>query len=376
MDTEYREKTLDALAGVGDRVGKIKALVGFDGFVDVLVTAVDKRFGPGEDFVPIPTIGALGERISAAAGKSTNIEYYPRGEKLGGNGPIMANALIKAGLDVSYIGALGVPGVHQVFADMEGQAEVVSLCDPGVTYAWEFDDGKIMFNTTTPLEGVSYEQILSKLGQEALRTTLAECGLIGMVNWTMIPNMSSLFRSLLEKELPALEATDPPRNFFFDLADPAKRSDEDLREVLELISQFGRHGNVTLGLNYKEAQRVGELLGMTEHGEDRERLLCLTKFIRDEVDVETVVVHPVSCAACATPDGTYFTDGPVSRKPKITTGAGDHFNAGYTTAQQLGFDPGCCLTVATFLAGYYVCHAQSPSLDEVREFLTGWQSND
>jgi len=31
----------------------------------------------------------FGRRILAAAGKSTNIELFPRLEKLGGNGPIM-----------------------------------------------------------------------------------------------------------------------------------------------------------------------------------------------------------------------------------------------------------------------------------------------
>jgi len=36
----------------------------------------------------------FGQRIVDAAGKSLNIELYPRLEKLGGNGPIMAHALL------------------------------------------------------------------------------------------------------------------------------------------------------------------------------------------------------------------------------------------------------------------------------------------
>ena len=45
-------------------------MVGLDGFVDKIVTPVDKRHGLGESFDPIDTIDALGSRISAAAGKA------------------------------------------------------------------------------------------------------------------------------------------------------------------------------------------------------------------------------------------------------------------------------------------------------------------
>jgi hypothetical protein len=72
-------------------------LVGLDGFVDTIVTPVGLRRGQGDDFTAIATLSEFGQRIVAAAGKSTNIELYPRMDKLGGNGPIMANALLAHG---------------------------------------------------------------------------------------------------------------------------------------------------------------------------------------------------------------------------------------------------------------------------------------
>ena len=83
---ELKEKTFNPTSK--------NAVVGLDGFVDKIVTPVDKRHGLEDNFDPIETIGDLGSRISAAAGKSANIELYPRFDKLGGNGPIMANALL------------------------------------------------------------------------------------------------------------------------------------------------------------------------------------------------------------------------------------------------------------------------------------------
>ena len=53
------------------------SVVGLDGFVDKIVTPVDKRHGLGESFDAIETIADLGERISAAAGKSAKPRTLP-----------------------------------------------------------------------------------------------------------------------------------------------------------------------------------------------------------------------------------------------------------------------------------------------------------
>ena len=57
--------------------------------------------------------------------------------KLGGNGPIMANALASAGLSVNYIGAVGFPTLHPVFEEMARRAKVIRIADPGHTDALE-----------------------------------------------------------------------------------------------------------------------------------------------------------------------------------------------------------------------------------------------
>ena len=138
----FRARTLRQLAARPARPRR--ALVGFDGFVDSIVAPVGLRRGPGEDFTPIATLAELGARISAAAGMSTNLELHPRGDKLGGNGPIMANALLALGSGLTYVGALGRPAVHPVFADLAARARVFSLAEAAHTLAVECRDGKLM----------------------------------------------------------------------------------------------------------------------------------------------------------------------------------------------------------------------------------------
>ena len=49
----------------------------------------------------------------------------------------------------------------------------------------------------------------------------------------------------------------PGRLFFFDLADPEKRTREDILKALSLITEFEKYFDVILGLNEKEAYEIG-----------------------------------------------------------------------------------------------------------------------
>src|SRR5512140_2030056 len=114
------------------RPGEVKAVIGFDGFVDEIVHVVDKRISPDE-FVRLNSMAEYGERIRKCAGLSTNVEMVTVQQKLGGNGPIFANALIEYGMDLAYIGAIGIPDIHPVFKDMAARSRTIGLANPAFT---------------------------------------------------------------------------------------------------------------------------------------------------------------------------------------------------------------------------------------------------
>ena len=369
---DFKTRTLQELRARRAALPSKRALVGFDGFVDTIVTPVALRAGQGDNFTPIGTISEFGQRILAAAGKSTNIEFYPRMDKLGGNGPIMANALLAQGAALTYIGALGRPALNPVFAAMAERSEVVSLCDPAATTAVEFADGKLMLGMMKSLDEITPAKIDEVMTPGRYREVLAAADLVALVNWTMIPNMTAIFTDLVARVLPQIPVK-PGRIFFFDLADPEKRSPADLVYALETIAKFEQFGSVTLGLNLKEAQQVFTVLGFGTETETESGLRNMAAKIRERLDLTTVVVHPKESAACANRDGTFWAPGPYVAKPLITTGAGDHFNAGFSAGQIMGLAPESCLGVGVCTSGHYVRTGQSPTIGDLETFLANWR---
>lgn len=366
---EFREQTAARLLTEVQRASHLRAFVGLDGFVDQIIHVVDKR-DDAEHFTRLPTISKLADRLAAAAGKSTNVELVNQRTKLGGNGPIMANALARMGIKVTYVGALGYPTLHPVFKDFAQRAEVFSITEPGQTDALEFEDGKLMLTKTTSLNEITWPNIQRRYGRDNFIERFSTSDLVAFVNWTMIPYMSDLWEALLQEFCPA--HTGLRRRIFFDLADPEKRTADDIARALTLLGRFEQHFEVLLGLNEKEAYEIGDVLGLATGNRTRDGLASLTLEMRRKLGVATLVVHPVRFALAASGETVSIVDGPFIEKPLITTGAGDHFNSGFCLGRLLGFDLAGALLTGVTTSGYYVRTGQSPDIGNLAEMLRDW----
>ena len=368
---EQREQTATLLLAGVSRASQMTAFVGLDGFVDDILHVVDKR-ERADKYLRLPTIAQLAERLAGAAGRSTNIELVSQLNKLGGNGPIMANALASFGLKVTYLGILGYPNLHPVFADFAKRAEVYSIAEPGYTDALEFEDGKIMLGKHESLKQMNWENIKSRFGQDKFSAKFGSADLVGFVNWTMLAHMSDIWAAVLKEVCPGMKG--PRRKLFIDLADPEKRTKGDIHHALELITAFQKHFHVILGLNEKESIEIGNNLGLKTSDHSPEGLTTLCHAIHQRVRVDTLIVHPTAYALASGPDGTGLVQGPFTPKPKITTGAGDHFNSGFCLGKLLGFPTDRCLLTGVVTSGFYVRTGQSPAISDLAKLLRNWPS--
>lgn len=352
----------------------LKMVIGFDGFIDEIIHVVDKRLD-SKQFTRIETIEDLAKRIEKASGLSTNIELIPVQKKIGGNGPIMCNAMAKHEASIEYIGALGVPSIDSVFLDMANNVTLHSIATSGHTDALEFDDGKILLGKMTSLNDVTYENLIDKVGKDKFVQFLSETDLFATVNWSMLPHMTDMWSKILKEILPLLPKRDKKPIFFVDLADPEKREAEEIQMALGLLNSFTSHFFVILGLNKKEAYDVANELDLFDHSSLEKMQVSLedlNESLYQTIGIDAVVIHPVD-RSCTFMNGKFYEAlGPYVSKPKLTTGAGDNFNAGFVLGLMLGLEPEEALLTGMSTSGYYVRNAESPTFNQLIEFIEDW----
>ncbi len=366
MSQNLYKSTAAVLKAAAKSIAQQKVVVGFDGFVDTIIEVVKTRQSPTK-YERYTTMVDWAKRITAASGVSANFELAVQMVKLGGNGPIMANALTALGFATTYIGNLGNPNLHPVFADFAKRANVISIAEPGYTDAYEFHDGKLMCGNHVGLKDVNWKQLTKYISEAEMVKLFSSSKLVAMVNWTMLMHLSEVFKKLLATVMPKLKGPKPW--IFFDLADPAKRSRKDIADALKLISRFEKHARVILGLNLGEARQVSEILGFGPVEETYGTIAHTSSQIRAKLKIDTVVIHPVQFAAATDSTGSAHVEGPFCGTPKITTGAGDHFNAGFCLGRLAGLTLAESLQCGVGTSGYYVRTAKSPRVADLVKFL-------
>lgn len=363
--TPLAQRTAELLTAQAGALTQLPVTIGLDGFVDSIIRAVDQRESATK-FTTVPTIPALVERLARAAGQSSNLELWVERVKLGGNGPIMANALAAFGAPTTYIGNLGYPHLHPAFAEFAKHATVISVAEPAFTDALEFDDGKLMLGKRKSMLDVNWKNIVERVGPDRLEKLFTNSALIGLQNWTMLPEMSDIWQHVLDEICPKLTKR---HTFFFDLADPESRSRQDIAQALGLIAKFQPYFNTYLGLNEKESFQIGVVLGYTGPQTGADAVSAVAQFIYDKLKIAGVVVHPRAYAVAASATGVVKVTGPFVEKPLISTGAGDHFNAGFCLGKLIGATDEVALQIGVATSGFYVRSAKSPAVGELAGFL-------
>ena len=215
------------------------------------------------------------------------------------------------------------------------------------------------------------------MGEAAFHAELEAANLVALVNWTMIPNMTAIFTAMTEHVLPKLPRAS--RTGFSSSISPIRRN---ARPTIcaprsTAMAQFEQFGRVTLGLNLKEAQQVvagARLRRGRAEDEAGLRAIGRGRFARSSAS-HTVVVHPTRIRGLRhARRHVRGCPGRTRRKPLITTGAGDHFNAGFTHGPAARARcPRRASRIGVCTSGHYVRTGESPTLADLETFLANWR---
>lgn len=350
---EQQEALLARLAQRRYELGQKQVVAGFDGFIDsiqkVILRYPEKK--PAEYF---KTVGDFGQYISDKQTGGLSLETEEITKKIGGNVPIMANAMAELGVKAHCIGAFGYPVIDPVFLTMHHNTNLYSFADPGITSALEFNDGKIMLAQMTGLNNSGWEQVKNAVAPEQIIKIFSECNMLCLLNWSEIRHASEIWVGLLREIFPNL-VREKRMKIFFDLSDCSKFSNEKILEAINLVRLFSNFGDVTLSLNRNEAALVYQSI-VSSACDDLE---ITGGRISEFMNIETIIIHTASRSLAWQGSKIFRSDGFKLKDPQISTGAGDNFNAGFCIGQLLELEPGESLTLANLVAASYMQNGKS-----------------
>lgn len=342
-------------------------LCGFDGFIDTFI----RMENPG-------TMAEFGPKVAAAAGIAASYPVQHQGDKFGGNGPLLASGLhgLCAGhVDLTYIGALGEPGILPIFAEAlsDKLSRIISIASPAHSDCLEFQDGKIMLSDLRACADVSLDRLLAHLPEEDLQKLLRSADFIGAVNWGKLINVGTIWEGLADR-LDDLGRAAERLPFFMDLAEFEQRPMEDRQNLLTLVGRITRTCHTILSMNLKEAWQMADSFDGGFHGQKSpEEVTALAAFLGKHIEADRIVIHPNNGAAIASADGACWVPGPFCADPLVSTGAGDHFGAGCLLGAVMGLSDAAILLLGVCTSGTFVRSGRSPALGELTDFLTQWQ---
>jgi len=359
-----------SLVAQAPRVARLRAVCGFDGFVDEMITVVGERQGQGA-YRAMGSMNDLGRMLSAAAGRNTLREIVVRSQDAGGCAVNLGDGLASLGVGIDFWGTIGTP-MHPAFAPFAATCRSANALGTvyGRTLAFEFGDGKAMFSAVEQLGELDPQRLAVACADGRFAADCAAASVIAFTNWSLYPHMTACWRYLRETVLSQL--THLPW-LFIDLVDPSGRSAADALAMLESLREFQVATRPVLGLNLTELGVVSTLLELPAPPAHGEALAAHAERVRARLGLTQVVVHHARATAVA--DGVspvHVASAPLCQHPRKTTGAGDRFNAGYCLGLMLGLPAAERLALGSASGGFFVREARSARFDEVTAFTHAW----
>lgn len=343
-----------------------KGICGFDGFIDTFITMKNPA-----------TMAEFGPKVEKAAGIAASYESEHKGDKFGGNGPLIASALsdiFSNQIDITYIGAMGAEEVLPIYKEaLEDKIRTLhTLAEPAHSDCLEFEDGKIMLSDMRSCAEITWERLLEKLGEEQLDEALRDCRFIGAVNWGKLPHVGEIWTKLAQ-QLAARAVPKKEVAFFMDLAEFEQRPMADREKLLQLLPSITEQCHTLLSFNLKEAWQMADSFESDFHGrKDPQSVADLAIFLKEHIEVDRIIIHPNDGAACASDDGCTYLPGPYCKKPLISIGAGDNFGAGCLAACLEGLDNLGILLAGNCASGHFVRSGRSASFQDMAKLLDLW----
>jgi hypothetical protein len=360
---------VDILAALVDRLHAQEhqkpfgtSLIGFDGYIDRVVR-LKKNQHEYPDFFEY--IGEFSQHIQENKGKSLDITVRRLSEKIGGNGPLMAESLAAKNVPTICIGAMGYPEIHPVFDPLSKICRLISVEQPAFCLALEFSDAKIMLGETEALDRIDWEKLIFVAGEENIISMITGSDIVGFTNWSGLSKSNNLLRGILQSVCPRLNGK--KRILFFDLADPSCKSEKQFADFFQLVEELSCYFDIILGLNAKETVLLYNHYFNCRENSFSEKMI---QKLVGSITIREIVAHDSDWAVAADKENAIArTKSIKTASPVMLTGAGDNFNAGYCLGKLCFLDMVTCMYLGNISASFYVKHGFPATIHEIIAYI-------
>jgi hypothetical protein len=358
-----RDDIIDLIEQNTDKLGLKKVTVGFDGYIDEIVRPVKMR--KKDDVAFYKNIEDFAQRLLISKNSACEMEIILQAVKIGGNAPIMAHALSSLGIYTNAVGAFGYPKINSYFEKHPDNLCLYSVAEPAYTTAFEFEDGKVMFGRNENLRDINWGNIENILGKEKIGQLIDESFIIAVTNWSSLYGMNDILKGLkLKMDAISINKVRISEYIFFDMADSSRRDREEIIEGLNLMKRFDENAHIIFSLNENEARIINRCFF-----EESEDIYATAQNIFKILRLHLLIIHPNNRAILLDGRRTIEVGDFFVKKPIISTGGGDNFNAGFCSGLAMQLPPEICLYLGRACASYYIKNSSSPSIDQLIKYM-------
>ncbi len=345
---------MEKIKALREQLKEKKVFAGFDGYTDMLYSIVKRDDGGQKEIYR--QSGEFVENLRSTSGMSSEYQIMLKEERIGGNAPIMSIGMAAMGANVCCAGLFNKQ-IERLRKGTQGRLKIYSLGEPAVTIALEFQDCKYMLADCSKLESVTYSNLVRIMGENAVREDILMADLIAAVNWSAVPALTEMLEYIFQLE--TCHHKKKCRWLYLDLSDVRARETKELKKYFATVKQIKKYTGcqTCLSVNQNELNILIERYRV----EGRQKI----KMLRRLLEVDEIIYHGLKDAVFCSEDIYLKTEKNICEKPKITTGAGDNFNAGICVGKLLELSPEKQLKMGNKAAEFYVFHGYSAKLEDL-----------
>jgi hypothetical protein len=229
-------------------------------------------------------------------------------------------------------------------------------------------------------DGGSKRDKWSEIKSEKLVADLSElfrsCRTIAFNDWTNVTNSSDLWSGLLSDVIRPLQKND--LDFIFYLGDPAEKLFYQVDEILDIISEFSKHGRVTFCLDQSEAVKLWMVLN-GEHPYSAPRSFTQGDLKRKyfsiyrTMAVDQLLIYSANDALVYCEDQPFMlTRKIVDHNIEVAKDARDNFVAGFTVGLILQLTIKYCIALGLIVFGSHGENNSNPDKGDLLAYTEKW----